>query len=630
MTDTVLFFRNYSDSDDQFLFDFKTTYPVIAKITSKLVFSLPQPNEDDIRLFIHFVFIKLTLHIVLVSPYSDLFLKHINYVLTAFPNVRNALEELVPLVFPSENKFWAAYFKYLYTSFNYQDMYNELIKRRKETTNRISLYYINLFNFFEENKAFETQKKCNGRGGLSYFSAYYRALCNKNDLVKQGIQTFEMYNRQNIELDIMIPKNISPVMEENDRFETDINDNDRLVDVSHHFVKKYKSFLRDKLTLYIQLLYPKKLFSFTFVDSLIDIILSIYEFEQSYMTLNSILMKIINQSLFPYTELQFECFKIDFNHQIQYFYPDYYTELQKMELFPSLIFHDVLMNICLSLFKRNNYDGLFMYLLCFIKYGYPLVVNVIIATLSFCKEKPMNPLELYHFRDVFTDNFADIMNISLWLIEDNESNDINSSLIKLEQKEFKNMKEKRKNEHYYHYTYSLTFRTESSNTYKNDEFITPKQVVVLLDYLPKRFAANDYQVIYSSKKDGCSLNHMYRLIANRTPLIIIIKAENKIFGAFVNTEITIQNGYYGDNEMFLFDLSKYEKYKITGANNFLVHSTEESLSFGGGDGEPALSINQDLTGYNSLTPTFNNKLFTSSNAFKIQRIEIWSYDDIIY
>jgi hypothetical protein len=99
-----------------------------------------------------------------------------------------------------------------------------------------------------------------------------------------------------------------------------------------------------------------------------------------------------------------------------------------------------------------------------------------------------------------------------------------------------------------------------------------------------------WSLLYSLEQHGISLSTLYRLSsAYNGPIILGIKNNlGELFGAFLTDSLIPRGGYYGTGECFLWKaLNKAEPWEIkvfraTGKNEFMIHTENSFLSFGGG------------------------------------------------
>lgn len=169
-----------------------------------------------------------------------------------------------------------------------------------------------------------------------------------------------------------------------------------------------------------------------------------------------------------------------------------------------------------------------------------------------------------------------------------------------------------------------------------------------------------WTLVYSLEKHGASLNTLYRNCEpfwdERPEYLLVIRDKNHcVFGAYVNEpfrKVSESKRYYGNGECFLwkFNESRYDEeidaktprtyrdsniprssaprfqaFPYTGLNDFVIFSTPNFLSLGGGDGHYGLWIDEGLTkGVSNHCLTFgNDPLSNFGTKFEILDLEVW-------
>lgn len=145
----------------------------------------------------------------------------------------------------------------------------------------------------------------------------------------------------------------------------------------------------------------------------------------------------------------------------------------------------------------------------------------------------------------------------------------------------------------------------------------------ILGYIPVRYRNRDFRRVYSTAFDGTSLNTMYRNIAGKDPVVLLIKDDtNCIFGAYLSQPFYPQLHYGGTGETFLFDAANV--WEWSRRNKFFYFATHSSLAFGNGDsGISSTSVaglwfDADLEhGRTGKSDTFNNEPLSEKEEFSI-------------
>lgn len=116
--------------------------------------------------------------------------------------------------------------------------------------------------------------------------------------------------------------------------------------------------------------------------------------------------------------------------------------------------------------------------------------------------------------------------------------------------------------------------------------LSETMVKQLLDKLPNYLKYRDWDLIYSTDKNGWSLNTFYRNCENYGSNILIIRDENHyVFGGFASQSWVHCRRYYGNGECFLFSFDNTQQLKCyfaTLENEFYMCSDSQCLMMGGG------------------------------------------------
>lgn len=160
------------------------------------------------------------------------------------------------------------------------------------------------------------------------------------------------------------------------------------------------------------------------------------------------------------------------------------------------------------------------------------------------------------------------------------------------------------------------------------EIISAETFIELYLMLPNRFQMLKPELVFLSSLDGLSLKTLYSRCEYHSFLLILARRGNYIFGAFVAESFQMRNNFYGNSETFLFSIKPHlKKYPhIEGSNTFIINSTQDHLSFGGGSGDPSLRFDGYLNVKSSRSPTFNNSpLVPESLAPRCDKVEVFAF-----
>ena len=156
-----------------------------------------------------------------------------------------------------------------------------------------------------------------------------------------------------------------------------------------------------------------------------------------------------------------------------------------------------------------------------------------------------------------------------------------------------------------------------------------------LNYLlPSRTVGHDLWLVYSSFVHGISLRTMYRNMEKCTgPVVFILRDDRQhLFGGVVSCPLRVSDHYYGTGESFVFRFEasscKVSPYRWTGINTFFVKGDHDSISFGGGNGKPALWLDGDFYNGSSFPcSTFDNLQLSCNEDFLCTGFESWGFAD---
>jgi len=163
---------------------------------------------------------------------------------------------------------------------------------------------------------------------------------------------------------------------------------------------------------------------------------------------------------------------------------------------------------------------------------------------------------------------------------------------------------------------------------EKSKIISESDQLLLVPFLPRRYASSDWSLLYSTDKHGISINTFYSKVKEKGPTILLIEDSNHyVFGAFVSESWKSDyQGYYGTGETFLFTLRpKLSVYKWTQQDNYFILSSMQSLSIGGGGTYGLWIDNEFHEGSSSECTTFLNSCLSSTQIFKCIYVEIWGF-----
>lgn len=165
----------------------------------------------------------------------------------------------------------------------------------------------------------------------------------------------------------------------------------------------------------------------------------------------------------------------------------------------------------------------------------------------------------------------------------------------------------------------------------NSTVLDSEDCVFLAERLPSRVIGNPWQLVFTTERDGFSLNNIYRKVEglerNSPTLIAIRDTEDCCFGALVSDNPSVSGKFYGTGESFLWRTKPdRQHWKWSTKNSYFMSCSHECLNIGAGDGHFGLSLDSDLNhGRTEACDTFDNDPLTASGDFVVKTVEIWSF-----
>ena len=180
------------------------------------------------------------------------------------------------------------------------------------------------------------------------------------------------------------------------------------------------------------------------------------------------------------------------------------------------------------------------------------------------------------------------------------------------------------------------FKGKRNNYYlpKIDEeskIITNYEFIRLWEKIPLEFKMKDVQLIFSTSKDGYSLNTIIGLSekyqSDNSILLILETQENEIFGFIISNFIKqTNNKFYRPLQSVLFTIKPENKIYIPDESDDIIYVDNDCLMFGNGPKGPAIRFDKDLdSGFSYDGGCFSNPVLINNEKgeFKIKNIEIF-------
>jgi hypothetical protein len=164
--------------------------------------------------------------------------------------------------------------------------------------------------------------------------------------------------------------------------------------------------------------------------------------------------------------------------------------------------------------------------------------------------------------------------------------------------------------------------------------ITPSEASALAAGIPGRHHMANWSLLYSTDKDGFSLQSMYRAGASAARSMLLVKDFNEfVFGAYCTQPWRVKARYQGSGECFVFQMRPHAvKYSWLQAgvseaaakrNDFFMLFGQDSAGFGGAP-HFAIWLDSDLLyGNSGLSDTFASPVLSGSADFKVKALELW-------
>ena len=157
---------------------------------------------------------------------------------------------------------------------------------------------------------------------------------------------------------------------------------------------------------------------------------------------------------------------------------------------------------------------------------------------------------------------------------------------------------------------------------------------ILIDAMPDLYKQHKWNLLYSTARDGISLQTLYRHVAKTSPTVLLVKdLQEDVFGVFGTDPWERQDNFYGTGETFVFQLEpeihvyhwNQKENSEQKRNDYFMYSTGSCIAVGGG-GHFALWLDEDLLyGNSAKSETFGNECLAGEGkeVFKIKSIEVW-------
>lgn len=162
--------------------------------------------------------------------------------------------------------------------------------------------------------------------------------------------------------------------------------------------------------------------------------------------------------------------------------------------------------------------------------------------------------------------------------------------------------------------------SSSSAIVPSPQFVSP-----LHAHFPVRYSSCDWQAVYSTMRDGVSLQTFFAKCAGPDPIVLLVRDSRKaVFGCYTTTPWKSSKQYYGNGEGFVFTLSPSVKvHKWSRANSFFQLSSSKSLAIGGGSKFALFLDSMFERGSSGPCATFKSPCLASADEFDIVVVEAY-------
>jgi len=170
---------------------------------------------------------------------------------------------------------------------------------------------------------------------------------------------------------------------------------------------------------------------------------------------------------------------------------------------------------------------------------------------------------------------------------------------------------------------------DTTSSFRGDsDIMTVKDVLYLQYKMPDRHSMERWEMVYSTTKNGISINTFYTKVVERAPTLIVVEDSNHhVFGCYASEPwVKTNQEYYGNGESFLFKIKPVCKvFKWSKINDYFMFSSKDFISMGGGGDGYGIWLDSDFdNGSTATCETFLNEPLSATEQFRVLRVEVWS------
>eukprot|EP00887_Chlorella_sp_A99_P007982 scaffold12.g7982.t1 len=165
--------------------------------------------------------------------------------------------------------------------------------------------------------------------------------------------------------------------------------------------------------------------------------------------------------------------------------------------------------------------------------------------------------------------------------------------------------------------------------------VPPEQMAALAAAVPARYRHSHWSLVYSSGRDGISMQTLLRNARGRAPTVLVVRdLRRHVFGSYCSEAWRLDKRYFGTGESFVFRLAPgppvawfwWWRRMALGRNDFFQWGSPEGIAVGGAGGY-ALWLDCDLArGVSRNSTTFGNDSLASAEEFAVGHVELWGLD----
>lgn len=161
--------------------------------------------------------------------------------------------------------------------------------------------------------------------------------------------------------------------------------------------------------------------------------------------------------------------------------------------------------------------------------------------------------------------------------------------------------------------------------------MTDDHVRSLAAAVPARFRQARWTLLYSTGRDGISLQTMMRNAARKAPTVLVVRDFDKhVFGAYCSEAWRLDKRFFGTGESFVFQLEPraavwywWWRRMAKEPNDYFQWGSADHIAVGGAGGY-ALWLDADLhSGLSRNSTTFGNDSLAGAEEFKAGLVELW-------